>query len=52
MLAHGNHPTYTAMERLIQQATVVRQGLNQEHAKVIHQILCHEYLVQRNIKLH
>ncbi|MBA0786277.1 hypothetical protein Gotri_025624, partial [Gossypium trilobum] len=33
ILAHGNHPTYTAMERLIQQTTVVRQCLNQEHAK-------------------
>lgn len=36
MSAHANHPSYTAMERLIQQTTVVRQCLNQEHVKVIH----------------
>ncbi|WRX30431.1 CTLH/CRA C-terminal to LisH motif domain - like 6 [Theobroma cacao] len=31
--SHANHPSYTAMERLIQQTTVVRQCLNQEHVK-------------------
>ncbi|KAG8503084.1 hypothetical protein CXB51_000913 [Gossypium anomalum] len=40
ILAHGNHPTYTAMERLIQQTTVVRQCLNQEHAKSLPASLC------------
>ncbi|KAE8731374.1 LisH and RanBPM domains containing protein isoform 2 [Hibiscus syriacus] len=33
ILAHANHPTYTAMERLVQQTTIVRQCLNQEHGK-------------------
>ncbi|KAK9005476.1 hypothetical protein V6N11_042907 [Hibiscus sabdariffa] len=33
ILAHANHPTYTAMERLIQQTAVVRECLNQEHGK-------------------
>lgn len=33
ILAHANSPSYTAMERLIQQTTVVRQTLNQDHAK-------------------
>ncbi|XWS25839.1 hypothetical protein CRYUN_Cryun27aG0101500 [Craigia yunnanensis] len=40
MSAHANHPSYTAMERLIQQTTIVRQCLNQENAKS-----------ERNIKL-
>ncbi|XP_020534799.1 glucose-induced degradation protein 8 homolog isoform X2 [Jatropha curcas] len=33
ILAHANRPSYTAMERLIQQMTVVRQSLNQDHGK-------------------
>ncbi|KAH1244293.1 Lon protease 2 [Glycine max] len=33
ILAHLNLPSYTAMERLIQQATVVRQCLSQEAGK-------------------
>lgn len=33
--AHLNLPSYTAMERLIQQATVVRQCLSQEAGKVM-----------------
>ncbi|MED6169838.1 hypothetical protein PIB30_025089 [Stylosanthes scabra] len=33
ILEHLNLPSYTAMERLIQQATVVRQCLNQEAGK-------------------
>ncbi|OAY22699.1 glucose-induced degradation protein 8-A homolog isoform X1 [Manihot esculenta] len=33
ILAHANRPSYAAMERLIQQATVVRQCLNQDHGK-------------------
>ncbi|KAG2698490.1 hypothetical protein I3843_07G153100 [Carya illinoinensis] len=34
ILAHMNLPSYTAMERLIQQTTVVRQCLSQELGKV------------------
>jgi hypothetical protein len=34
--AHTNLPSYTAIERLIQQTTVVRQSLNQDHGKVGH----------------
>ncbi|XP_054794787.1 uncharacterized protein LOC129300259 isoform X2 [Prosopis cineraria] len=33
ILEHSNLPSYTAMERLIQQATVVRQCLSQEAGK-------------------
>ncbi|KAJ6730995.1 VACUOLAR IMPORT AND DEGRADATION PROTEIN 30 [Salix viminalis] len=33
LLAHTNLPSYTAIERLIQQTTVVRQSLNQDHGK-------------------
>jgi len=33
ILAHMNLPSYTAMERLIQQTTVVRQCLSQEIGK-------------------
>ncbi|KAI4316866.1 hypothetical protein L6164_024806 [Bauhinia variegata] len=33
ILAHSNLPSYTAMERLIKQATVVRQCLTQEAGK-------------------
>ncbi|KAA0063230.1 glucose-induced degradation protein 8-like protein [Cucumis melo var. makuwa] len=33
ILAHGNLPSYTAMERLIKQVTVVRQSLSQELGK-------------------
>ncbi|XP_022940039.1 glucose-induced degradation protein 8 homolog isoform X2 [Cucurbita pepo subsp. pepo] len=33
ILAHANLPSYTAMERLIKQATVVRQSLSQELGK-------------------
>ncbi|GLT57973.1 hypothetical protein SLA2020_309030 [Shorea laevis] len=33
ILAHANLPSYTAMERLIQQTTVVRQCLDQELSK-------------------
>eukprot|EP00258_Populus_trichocarpa_P035072 XP_024451091.1 glucose-induced degradation protein 8 homolog isoform X2 [Populus trichocarpa] len=33
ILAHTNLPSYTAIERLIQQTTVVRQSLNQDHGK-------------------
>ncbi|XP_022861096.1 glucose-induced degradation protein 8 homolog, partial [Olea europaea var. sylvestris] len=34
ILAHANLPRYSAVERLIQQATIVRQSLNQEFGKV------------------
>ncbi|KAJ6931439.1 hypothetical protein NC652_014820 [Populus alba x Populus x berolinensis] len=33
ILAHRNLPSYTAVERLIQQTIVVRQSLNQDHGK-------------------
>ncbi|KAG5543119.1 hypothetical protein RHGRI_016015 [Rhododendron griersonianum] len=33
ILANANQPSYSAMERLIQQTTVVRQSLNQDHVK-------------------
>ncbi|XP_059634736.1 uncharacterized protein LOC132277047 [Cornus florida] len=33
ILAHANLPSYSAVERLIQQTVVVRQCLNQEHGK-------------------
>lgn len=33
ILANANLPSYSAMERLIQQTTVVRQSLNQDHVK-------------------
>lgn len=33
VLAHAKLPSYSAMERLIQQTTVVRQCLSQEHGK-------------------
>ncbi|PQM38547.1 glucose-induced degradation protein 8 homolog [Prunus yedoensis var. nudiflora] len=33
VLAHSNLPNYTAMERLIQQTTVVRQSISEENAK-------------------
>ncbi|KAJ8762264.1 hypothetical protein K2173_007420 [Erythroxylum novogranatense] len=33
ILAHANLPSYTAIERLIQQMTIVGQILNQDHAK-------------------
>ncbi|PIA55924.1 hypothetical protein AQUCO_00700323v1 [Aquilegia coerulea] len=33
ILAHANQPSYSAMERLIQQTTVVRQCLHQEVSK-------------------
>ncbi|CAI9757972.1 unnamed protein product [Fraxinus pennsylvanica] len=33
ILAHANLPRYSAVERLIQQATIVRQSLNQEFGK-------------------
>ncbi|KAK9108931.1 hypothetical protein Sjap_016991 [Stephania japonica] len=33
ILAHANLPSYSAMERLIQQATVVRQSLHHEQGK-------------------
>lgn len=32
---HANHPSYTPMERLIQQVTAVRQYLTEENGKVI-----------------
>jgi len=32
---HTNHPSYTPMERIIQQVTVVRQYLTEENGKVI-----------------
>ena len=35
MIAHANLPSYTSMERLIQQTTVVRQWLHKELGKVI-----------------
>lgn len=35
LAAYFNLPSYTAMERLVQQATVVRQCLNEESGKVI-----------------
>lgn len=34
MSVHDNLPSYSAVERLIQQATVVRQCLSQEPSKV------------------
>jgi len=34
MSAHANLPSYSSMERLIQQATVVRQFLHEELGKV------------------
>lgn len=34
-LEHTNHPSYTPMERIIQQVTVVRQYLTEENGKVI-----------------
>lgn len=37
--AHANLPRYSAVERLIQQATIVRQSLNQEFGKVWHLLL-------------
>ncbi|XP_057986788.1 uncharacterized protein LOC110658616 isoform X3 [Hevea brasiliensis] len=33
ILAHANRPSYAAIERLIQQTTVVRQCLSQDHNK-------------------
>ena len=39
MSAHANHPSYTAMERLIQQTMIVRQCLNKENAKVRLEVL-------------
>lgn len=33
ILAHANNPSYSAMEKLIQQTTIVRQCLNQELGK-------------------
>ncbi|KAK9947009.1 hypothetical protein M0R45_012446 [Rubus argutus] len=33
ILAHSNLPSYTAMERLIQQATAVRQSLSEDNVK-------------------
>lgn len=33
ILAHGNQPSYSSLERLIQQTTVVTQHLNQDHGK-------------------
>lgn len=33
ILANANLPSYSAMERLVQQTTVVRQSLNQDHVK-------------------
>lgn len=33
ILAHANLPRYTTVERLIQQTTIVRQCLSQEHGK-------------------
>ncbi|XP_015573512.1 glucose-induced degradation protein 8-B homolog isoform X1 [Ricinus communis] len=33
ILAHANCPSYTAMERLLQQTTVVRQCLSHDHGK-------------------
>ncbi|KAJ6920770.1 hypothetical protein NC651_014374 [Populus alba x Populus x berolinensis] len=35
ILAHRNLPSYTAVERLIQQTIVVRQSLNQDHDAVL-----------------
>ncbi|KAL2892778.1 Glucose-induced degradation protein 8-like protein [Bienertia sinuspersici] len=35
ILAHAKQPSYSSLEKLIQQATVVRQQLNQENSKVI-----------------
>lgn len=32
--AHSNLPSYTAMERLIQQTTAVRQSLSEDNVKV------------------
>lgn len=40
ILAHANLPNYTAMERLIQQTTVVRQYLGQELGKDAHPPFC------------
>ncbi|XP_015573517.1 glucose-induced degradation protein 8-B homolog isoform X2 [Ricinus communis] len=34
ILAHANCPSYTAMERLLQQTTVVRQCLSHDHGKI------------------
>ncbi|GAV82639.1 CLTH domain-containing protein [Cephalotus follicularis] len=39
ILAHANLPSYTAMERLMQQTTVVKQSLNQELGKDGHRPL-------------
>ncbi|KAJ6938459.1 hypothetical protein NC651_005016 [Populus alba x Populus x berolinensis] len=39
ILAHTNLPSYTAIERLIQQTTVVRQSLNQDHGKALRILL-------------
>ncbi|CAM8979293.1 unnamed protein product [Rhodiola kirilowii] len=36
LLEHKNQPTYPAMERLLQQATLVRQNLTQEFGKDSH----------------
>ncbi|KAJ0244968.1 Uncharacterized protein HA466_0184780 [Hirschfeldia incana] len=33
LLEHGNHPSYTPMERLLQQVTVARQYLTEENGK-------------------
>ncbi|XP_050218455.1 uncharacterized protein LOC126669138 [Mercurialis annua] len=33
ILAHASRPNYTAMERLLQQTTVVRHSLNQDHGR-------------------
>lgn len=38
MSAHANLPSYSSMERLIQQATVVRQFLHQEAGKVYNHV--------------
>lgn len=34
MIAHANLPAYSSLERVVQQATVVRQYLQQEVGKV------------------
>ncbi|CAH1428190.1 unnamed protein product [Lactuca virosa] len=40
ILAHGNLPSYSELERLIQQATVVRQCLSEELGKDVQSAFC------------